>query len=59
MVPSYPGDLVKAVAHLPGQQLVMGHAWIAGPSPCVIDPGVDERAVPPFWAGWRSAAAGR
>jgi hypothetical protein len=38
----------KAVAHLPGQQLVIGHARIVGPQPCVIDPGVDERAVPPI-----------
>jgi hypothetical protein len=47
MVHSYPGDLAKAVAHLPGQQLVIGHAWIVGPLTLRDHPGVDERAVPP------------
>jgi hypothetical protein len=31
MVHSYPGDLPKAVANPPGQQLVMGHARIVDP----------------------------
>ena len=47
MVHSYPGDLSKAVAGQPGRQLVIGHAGPSDPSPCVIDPGVDERTVPP------------
>jgi hypothetical protein len=58
MVPSYPGGLPKAAADPPGQQLLTGHARIAGPSPCVIDPRRSERAVPRLCAAAEAMSAG-